>query len=196
MALCKQRRCIYGCVYYPGSNNSGWQVRGHLELPTGEKLEKPLVFGKWDEAMYAEMPDNTQRLLWQKSEPPPDPTRCAHLQSSLSRDHEQIEIIRSFVGHMERAGPSLTALACCCRYNLTKWAIQLNEITPGLEKKLAPTDCRLRPDQHHLELGQYDQVTPCFHVLNALAFVAGQGLLGDTSDKNTFLCFWHPLMPI
>lgn len=45
-----------------------------------------------------------------------------------------------------------------CRYNLTKWAIQLNEITPGLEKKLAPTDCRLRPDQHHLELGEYDQV--------------------------------------
>ncbi|KAK9915557.1 hypothetical protein WJX75_000689 [Coccomyxa subellipsoidea] len=76
-----------------------------------EKLEKPLVFDKWDEAMYAEMPGNTQRLLWQKSEPPPDPTR----------------------------------------YNLT------NTVTPGLEKKLAPTDCRLRPDQHHLELGQYDQ---------------------------------------
>ncbi len=53
----------------------GWQVRGHLELPTGEKIVKPLLFGKWDEAMYAEMPDNTQRLLWQKSEPPPDPTR-------------------------------------------------------------------------------------------------------------------------
>ncbi|CAK0773385.1 hypothetical protein CVIRNUC_004060 [Coccomyxa viridis] len=43
------------------------------------------------------------------------------------------------------------------RYNLTQWAIQLNEITPGLKEKLAPTDCRLRPDQHHLELGEYDQ---------------------------------------
>ncbi|CAL8470152.1 g9694 [Coccomyxa elongata] len=93
------------------------EVRGHFELPTGEKVEKPLLFGKWDEAMYADMPDGSQTLLWQKSEPPPDPTR----------------------------------------YNLTKWAIQLNEITPGLEKKLAPTDCRLRPDQHHLELGEYDQ---------------------------------------
>ena len=53
-----------------------------------------------------------------------------------------------------------------CRYNLTKWAIQLNEITPGLDKKLAPTDCRLRPDQHHLELGEYDQVS-----ISPLAFV-------------------------
>ena len=47
-----------------------------------------------------------------------------------------------------------------CRYNLTRWAIQLNEITPGLKEKLAPTDCRLRPDQHHLELGEYDQASP------------------------------------
>ncbi len=43
------------------------------------------------------------------------------------------------------------------RYNLTRFAIELNEITPGLREKLAPTDCRLRPDQHNLELGQYDQ---------------------------------------
>ena len=44
------------------------------------------------------------------------------------------------------------------RYNFTSWAIQLNEVTPGLEKKLAPTDCRLRPDQHYTELGEYDKV--------------------------------------
>ena len=51
-----------------------------------------------------------------------------------------------------------------CRYNLTQWAIQLNEITPGLKEKLAPTDCRLRPDQHHLELGEYDQVRHSHHI--------------------------------
>jgi hypothetical protein len=34
----------------------------------------------------------------------------------------------------------------------------LNELTPKLEERVAPTDCRLRPDQHSLELGQYDQV--------------------------------------
>ena len=46
------------------------------------------------------------------------------------------------------------------RYNLSAWAIKLNEITPGLEQKLAPTDCRLRPDQHATEAGDYDEVRP------------------------------------
>lgn len=43
------------------------------------------------------------------------------------------------------------------RYNLTAFSIKLNELTPGLEGRVAPTDCRLRPDQHCLELGMYDQ---------------------------------------
>lgn len=49
------------------------------------------------------------------------------------------------------------------RYNLTQFAIQLNEMTPGLEEKLPPTDCRLRPDQSSLEQGYFDKVHffPC-----------------------------------
>ncbi|GAB4855328.1 Oxysterol-binding protein- protein 1C [Ancistrocladus abbreviatus] len=41
------------------------------------------------------------------------------------------------------------------RYNLTSFAITLNELTPQLEEKLPPTDSRLRPDQRHLENGEY-----------------------------------------
>ena len=48
------------------------------------------------------------------------------------------------------------------RYNLTGWAIKLNEITPGLDRKLAPTDCRLRPDQRATEVGDYDEVCLSF----------------------------------
>ncbi|EYU24744.1 hypothetical protein ABFS82_05G080900 [Erythranthe guttata] len=43
------------------------------------------------------------------------------------------------------------------RYNLTSFAITLNELTPGLEEKLPPTDSRLRPDQRHLENGEFDK---------------------------------------
>lgn len=43
------------------------------------------------------------------------------------------------------------------RYHLTQFAIELNELTPGLAKKVAPTDCRLRPDQSALEKGEYDK---------------------------------------
>ncbi|CAN1834362.1 Oxysterol-binding protein-related protein 2A [Linum perenne] len=43
------------------------------------------------------------------------------------------------------------------RYNLTSFAITVNELTPGLKEKLPPTDSRLRPDQRHLENGEYDK---------------------------------------
>ena len=42
------------------------------------------------------------------------------------------------------------------RYNLSPFAISLNELTPGLLERLPPTDSRLRPDQRHLENGDYE----------------------------------------
>ncbi|XP_039122219.1 oxysterol-binding protein-related protein 2A-like isoform X2 [Dioscorea cayenensis subsp. rotundata] len=43
------------------------------------------------------------------------------------------------------------------RYNLSSFAITLNELTPELQEKLPPTDSRLRPDQRHLENGEYEK---------------------------------------
>ncbi|CAL5432682.1 unnamed protein product [Camellia sinensis] len=43
------------------------------------------------------------------------------------------------------------------RYNMTSFAITLNELTPGLQEKLPPTDSRLRPDQRGLENGEYEK---------------------------------------
>ncbi|KAG2679814.1 hypothetical protein I3760_11G068600 [Carya illinoinensis] len=42
------------------------------------------------------------------------------------------------------------------RYNLSPFAISLNELTTGLLERLPPTDSRLRPDQRHLENGEYE----------------------------------------
>ncbi|KAH7567849.1 hypothetical protein JRO89_XS07G0166400 [Xanthoceras sorbifolium] len=42
------------------------------------------------------------------------------------------------------------------RYNFTRFAITLNELIPELKEKLPPTDSRLRPDQRHLENGEYE----------------------------------------
>ncbi|XP_057978062.1 oxysterol-binding protein-related protein 2A-like isoform X4 [Malania oleifera] len=53
----------------------------------------------------------------------------------------------------KRSKPSLNPT----RYNLTSFAITLNELTPGLQEKLPPTDSRLRPDQRHLEKGEYEK---------------------------------------
>ncbi|XP_025884515.1 oxysterol-binding protein-related protein 1B-like isoform X2 [Solanum lycopersicum] len=42
------------------------------------------------------------------------------------------------------------------KYNFTRFAITLNELSPDLEEKLPPTDSRLRPDQRFLENGEYE----------------------------------------
>lgn len=38
-------------------------------------------------------------------------------------------------------------------YNFTSFAMTLNELEPGMERLLAPTDCRLRPDVRAMENG-------------------------------------------
>lgn len=38
-------------------------------------------------------------------------------------------------------------------YNFTNFAMSLNELEPGMDAILAPTDCRLRPDIRAMENG-------------------------------------------
>jgi len=42
-------------------------------------------------------------------------------------------------------------------FNLTPYAITLNEKKPSLTPWLPPTDCRLRPDLHAFESGHFEQ---------------------------------------
>jgi len=42
-------------------------------------------------------------------------------------------------------------------FNLTPFAITLNDIPSGLENYLAPTDCRLRTDMRAFENAEYDK---------------------------------------
>jgi hypothetical protein len=42
-------------------------------------------------------------------------------------------------------------------FNLTPYAMTLNDIPAGLENYLAPTDCRLRTDQRAFENAEYDR---------------------------------------
>jgi hypothetical protein len=42
-------------------------------------------------------------------------------------------------------------------FNLTPYAMTLNDIPQGLEEYLAPTDCRLRTDQRAFENAEYER---------------------------------------
>ncbi|KAK1313648.1 Oxysterol-binding protein-related protein 1D [Acorus calamus] len=85
-----------------------------------------MLVGKWDEAMYYVLGDPSTKPKGY------DPMSEAVL--LWERDKSMIQT----------------------RYNLTPFAISLNELTPGLLEKLPPTDSRLRPDQRHLENGEYE----------------------------------------
>lgn len=85
-----------------------------------------MLVGKWDEAMYYVLGDPTTKPKGY------DPMTEAVL--------------------LWERGNSITKT----RYNLTPFAISLNELTPGLSEILPPTDSRLRPDQRHLENGEYE----------------------------------------
>lgn len=85
-----------------------------------------MLVGKWDEAMYYVLGDPTTKPKGY------DPMTEAVL-----------------LWERDKSAPKT-------RYNLTPFAISLNEIIPGLGEKLPPTDSRLRPDQRHLENGEYE----------------------------------------
>eukprot|EP00897_Mesotaenium_endlicherianum_P000979 jgi/Mesen1/10882/ME000935S10226 len=103
------------------------QVRGFVQNEQGEKLAT--LMGKWDQHMYY-IPGDV----------------------SKHQQKEDAETLEEAVLLWKRSPPSKYPL----RYNLTSFAIQLNEITPGLQEHLPPTDSRLRPDQRALEVGLYD----------------------------------------
>ncbi|XVF52647.1 hypothetical protein PTKIN_Ptkin05aG0035300 [Pterospermum kingtungense] len=86
------------------------------------------LIGKWDDNMYYIIGDGNGK--------PKDSSPSSNATLLWKRN---------------KPPPNLT------RYNLTSFAITLNELTPGLQEKLPPTDSRLRPDQRHLENGEYDR---------------------------------------
>ncbi|XP_014493762.1 oxysterol-binding protein-related protein 1D [Vigna radiata var. radiata] len=85
-----------------------------------------MLIGKWDEAMYYVLGDPTTKP--KGYDPMTEAAILWERDSSVSKT----------------------------RYNLSPFAISLNEILPGLLDKLPPTDSRLRPDQRHLENGEYE----------------------------------------
>ncbi|KAH7447555.1 hypothetical protein KP509_01G111700 [Ceratopteris richardii] len=86
------------------------------------------LFGKWDESMY-------------------------YVPGDLAAKPKGYDPMTEAELLWERNKPSVFST----RYNLTSFAITLNELTPGLKELLPPTDSRLRPDQRHLENGEYDR---------------------------------------
>ncbi|XP_068634062.1 oxysterol-binding protein-related protein 2A isoform X2 [Aristolochia californica] len=86
------------------------------------------LIGKWDDSMYYINGDGSGRPKFS------DPSSDAELLWKRSKPPANLT-----------------------RYNLTSFAITLNELNSRLKDKLPPTDSRLRPDQRHLENGEFEK---------------------------------------
>lgn len=69
-------------------NTCRGQVRGQMETAEGLRLERPILVGKWDEAMYADVGEATLRLLWKMNPPPPEPTRSVLRMVDVQISHD------------------------------------------------------------------------------------------------------------
>lgn len=68
----------------------------------------------------------------------------------VSREH----ICGSRVGGAQERTLWPSQISVCPQmYNFTSFTVSLNELQTGMEKILAPTDCRLRPDIRSMENG-------------------------------------------
>ncbi|KAL2634717.1 hypothetical protein R1flu_006196 [Riccia fluitans] len=85
------------------------------------------LFGKWDESMY-------------------------YIMGDLAAKPKYYDPMSEAVLLWKRNPPAENPT----RYGFSSFAITLNELTPGLKERLPPTDSRLRPDQRHLENGEYE----------------------------------------
>ncbi|XP_020093979.1 oxysterol-binding protein-related protein 2A isoform X2 [Ananas comosus] len=86
------------------------------------------LMGKWDDSMYCSIGNDVAKN-WS----------CVSTQNATLL--------------WKRSKPSANPT----RYNLSSFAITVNELTPDLKEKLPPTDSRLRPDQRYLENGEYEK---------------------------------------
>ncbi|BBN04883.1 oxysterol-binding protein 1 [Marchantia polymorpha subsp. ruderalis] len=85
------------------------------------------LFGKWDESMY-------------------------YIMGDLAAKPKHYDPMSEAILLWRRNPPAENPT----RYGFSSFAIALNELTPGLKERLPPTDSRLRPDQRHLENGEYE----------------------------------------
>jgi hypothetical protein len=120
----------------------GWKAKDSFEIK-GQVLDAKGniqydIAGRWNSQLVARKAGNhTTDLL-------PDVSVSADVRQSQIHSHEYILLWRNTV---KPPAP----------FNLTPFAITLNDCPASLRPFLPPTDCRLRPDQRAFEMGQYER---------------------------------------
>uniref|UniRef100_A0A4W4HAE4 Oxysterol-binding protein n=1 Tax=Electrophorus electricus TaxID=8005 RepID=A0A4W4HAE4_ELEEL len=144
------------------------RVEGHIQDKS--KKKRCVIYGKWTECLYTIEPKvyDANKRAEKKSG---DSKKHKQAQSFLNvlksqnagrgtDDADEMPDVEDTVTMIPgstllwRIAPRPTHSAQM--YNFTSFAMTLNELEPGMEGVIAPTDCRLRPDIRAMENGDID----------------------------------------
>uniref|UniRef100_A0A8C9ZEI3 Oxysterol-binding protein n=1 Tax=Sander lucioperca TaxID=283035 RepID=A0A8C9ZEI3_SANLU len=135
------------------------KVEGHIQDKS--KKKRRVIYGKWTECMYSVDPKVYETYKKSEKKSGGDSKKLKQFcESPVSGDAEEMPEVQETVtvipgsALLWRITPR--PAHSTQMYNFTSFAMTLNELEPGMERLLAPTDCRLRPDIRAMEIGDID----------------------------------------
>ncbi|KAM4737848.1 oxysterol-binding protein-related protein 2-like [Anableps anableps] len=136
------------------------KVEGYIQDKNKKKL--CVIYGKWTECMWSVDPQDYE--IYKRSDKKGDKTKKnEELQKAENDEADDMPEIQETVSVV----PGSTLLwriesrpaHSAKMYNFTNFAMALNELEPGMDAILAPTDCRFRPDIRAMENGNIDKAS-------------------------------------
>ncbi|XP_053782574.1 oxysterol-binding protein-related protein 2 [Desmodus rotundus] len=136
------------------------RVEGYIQDKNKKKLF--VIYGKWTECLWGVEPAvyESFRRQGRRGEPlgvaqPDDGTEHADGDAgdAVPEALETVQVVpgSKLLWRVNSRPPNSAQM-----YNFTSFTVTLNELQPGMERMLAPTDCRLRPDIRSMENGDMD----------------------------------------
>uniref|UniRef100_A0A1A8N1G5 Oxysterol-binding protein n=2 Tax=Nothobranchius TaxID=28779 RepID=A0A1A8N1G5_9TELE len=130
------------------------KVEGYIQDKS--KKKQRVIYGKWTECIYGVDPKlyETYKKTANDSKKLKQERSCEGEEADELPDVQETVTVIPGSALLWRVTPRPAHSAQM--YNFTSFAVTLNELEPGMERLLAPTDCRLRPDIRAMENGDTD----------------------------------------
>uniref|UniRef100_A0A8C7KYW0 Oxysterol-binding protein n=1 Tax=Oncorhynchus kisutch TaxID=8019 RepID=A0A8C7KYW0_ONCKI len=138
------------------------RVEGYIQDKS--KKKHCVIYGKWTECMWSVDPQTYEAN--KKAEKKGDSKKPKSQEEPEGADNDDADDMPEVQETVAMIPGSTLLWRISSRpqhsakmYNFTNFAMSLNELEPGMQDRLAPTDCRLRPDIRAMENGDMDEAS-------------------------------------
>ncbi|XP_036605320.1 oxysterol-binding protein-related protein 2 isoform X2 [Trichosurus vulpecula] len=136
------------------------KIEGYIQDKSKKKLF--MIYGKWTECLWGIDPVSYESYkkherkgdLQKKAKPENETEKSeSDVVDNVPESQDTVQVIpgSELLWRINTRPPNSSQM-----YNFTSFTVSLNELEKDMEKILAPTDCRLRPDIRGMENGNLD----------------------------------------